>query len=97
MSQEHKMVHSGINIDSHLTCIVHANPHAKVSWIFNNTVLQNSAKYKMHSKKPKHILTIHNTQRSDLGDYLCKGVNNLGEGYANVKLEGKRKIYSKYK
>lgn len=87
-------VHSGIGIESELTCIVSANPPAIIKWFKDDKELI----YKkgsiiihhgvMKNNKTKHVLKISHTSIRDFGEYKCTAENPLGKETRNMTLTG---------
>lgn len=85
---EREIVHAGVGVESELTCIVHAHPHADVMWLKNQKELPKKAKMSRKNYKSRHTLRIMHTTEEDLGEYTCVAVNNLGRASRTISLTG---------
>ncbi|XP_012135157.1 neurotrimin [Megachile rotundata] len=84
-----KWVHTGLGVESKLACIVHAHPHAKVTWLKDQKeVMQKKGSIEMTKNKNSHVLNIFHTEKEDLGDYTCVAENALGRSQKTISLTG---------
>ncbi|XP_076236984.1 lachesin [Calliopsis andreniformis] len=84
-----RWVHTGLEVESDLTCIVHAHPHAKVTWYKNQKeVLPEPRRIEMKGDKSRHVLKILHTEQEDLGVYTCKAENRMGSAEKMIHLTG---------
>ncbi|XP_076619696.1 opioid-binding protein/cell adhesion molecule homolog [Colletes latitarsis] len=84
------MVHTGLGVESDLTCIVHAHPHVtRVAWYKDQTeILPDPGRIEIKSDKNPHTLKILHTEQKDLGTYTCVATNKLGRTEKSVVLTG---------
>lgn len=72
-------VHTGLGVDSELTCLIHARPSPRVHWYKDHKEIRPQAgRFEMRMDKNRHILKIVRTDYDDLGKYKCVAVNDLG-------------------
>lgn len=84
-----KWVHTGLGVESRLTCIVHAHPHGKVTWFKDQEkVVPKKGTIEIHGNKTRHILEIMHTTKEDLGEYTCVAENKLGRAEETISLTG---------
>ncbi|XP_066597949.1 lachesin-like [Prorops nasuta] len=84
---DYDVQHTGIGIESQLTCIVHANPIATVKWLKDQKeILPKKGKVIMRDNKTRHTLHIQHTSAHDLGQYTCTATNDLGESSTTITL-----------
>ncbi|XP_076641151.1 neurotrimin isoform X2 [Halictus rubicundus] len=73
-------VHTGLEVESELTCVIHAHPAPRVHWYKDQKEVRPQAgKIEMKTEKNHHILKILHTEQEDLGKYTCVAVNELGK------------------
>lgn len=87
----HEIIHTGIGMNSTLTCKVYGHPHVKVSWLKKDKEYINEEKNKyiiIDDKSHEHKLIIKNTLKDDLGNYTCIAKNIKGQVSADVVLSG---------
>ena len=83
------VVHTGLRIESELTCIVHAHPHAKVTWYKDRSEIHpEMGTIEMKEEKSRHTLRILHTEQKDLGVYTCVAKNRMGQGQKAISLTG---------
>ena len=86
---EHPIVHTGTGTKSELTCIVHAHPHADVTWHKNDKIInEKKDKRRFLNQKTHRTLVIEHTQESDFGQYTCTAKNPLGRANKTIELTG---------
>lgn len=84
-----KWVHTGLGVESRLTCIVHAHPHATVTWLKDKQeVLPKKGSVEIRSNKTKHYLDILHTEKEHFGNYTCVAENKLGRAEKSIILTG---------
>ncbi|XP_076759877.1 neurotrimin [Xylocopa sonorina] len=84
-----KLVYTGLGIESRLTCIVHAHPHAKVAWFKGQKeVTPKKGSIEIKGNKTRHILEILHTEKGHLGNYTCVAINRLGKAEKTISLTG---------
>lgn len=84
-----KWVYTGLGIESRLTCIVHAHPHAKVAWFKGQKeVTPKKGSIEIKGNKTRYILEILHTEKEHLGNYTCVAVNRLGKAEKTISLTG---------
>lgn len=82
-------MHTGIGVQSRLTCNVHAYPHAKVAWFKDQErVRPKKGSIEFKGEKNHHILEIMHTEKEDLGDYTCVAENEIGRAKKTISLTG---------
>lgn len=87
-------MHTGLGVESRLTCVVHAHPHAKVTWLKDHKeVLPKRNSIQISANKTRHILEILHTEKEHLGDYVCRAENILGWVEKTISLTGKFLIF----
>ncbi|XP_015603689.1 opioid-binding protein/cell adhesion molecule homolog isoform X2 [Cephus cinctus] len=85
---EQEAVHTGMGKDSQLTCIVHAHPHANVTWFKNKKHIDPKDRIFMKNNGSKHTLVLKRTTNDDFATYTCQASNALGTTSRNVTLTG---------
>lgn len=72
-------VHTGLGVESELTCVVHAHPPARVHWFRDakEVIRPQPGKYELRTEKNHHILKILHTEDKDLGKYFCVATNEI--------------------
>ncbi|CAK9804137.1 Opioid-binding protein/cell adhesion molecule homolog [Anthophora quadrimaculata] len=84
-----KSVHTGVGVESWLTCIVHAHPHAKVMWLKDQEeVLPEKDRIEIRGNKTKHVLDILHTEKEHFGNYTCVAQNKMGRAEKTISLTG---------
>ncbi|CAL7936520.1 unnamed protein product [Xylocopa violacea] len=84
-----KWVYTGLGVESRLTCIVHAHPHAKVAWFKGQKeVTPKKGSIEIKGNKTRHILEILHTEKEHLGNYTCVALNRLGKAEKTISLSG---------
>lgn len=82
-------MHTGLRVESELTCIVHAHPHAKVTWYKDHSEIHpEMGRIEMKEEKSRHTLRILHTEQKDLGAYTCVAKNRMGQGQKTISLTG---------
>ena len=84
--------------NTELTCTVHAEPRAHVSWLKNgellNTASEASAahggnhRYVQTNVGSRHVLSIDNVQSHDFANYTCVGQNRFGQDHKTIEMTG---------
>lgn len=88
------MVHSGVGIESEMTCTVSAFPRALIKWYKDNKEITQKKGLiimyhgEMKGNKTKHVLKILHTAKHDFGDYKCVAQNSIGRASKTIKLTG---------
>ncbi|XP_029055935.2 neurotrimin-like [Osmia bicornis bicornis] len=84
-----KWVHTGLGVESRLTCNVHAHPHAKVTWFKDQEqVIPKKGSIEIKGEKIRHVLEIIHTEKEDFGDYTCVAENEMGRAEKTISLTG---------
>ncbi|XP_054000315.1 neurotrimin-like [Hylaeus anthracinus] len=84
-----KLVHTGLGVESDLTCVVHAHPRANVTWYKDQMeVLPEPGRIEIENPERSHTLKILHTEQKDLGNYTCVAKNKLGRAEKIVRLTG---------
>ncbi|XP_017794440.1 PREDICTED: neurotrimin-like isoform X1 [Habropoda laboriosa] len=84
-----KSVHTGLGVESWLTCIVHAHPHAKVVWLKDEEeVVPKKGSIEIKGNKTKHVLEILHTEKEHFGNYTCVAENKVGRAEKTISLTG---------
>lgn len=92
---EHEVVHTGTGMKSELTCIVHAHPHANITWYKNKkTINEKKDKKFFIEDKSRRTLVIEHTTSHDLGQYNCVAKNKFGEATRMIELTGNYLFFS---
>lgn len=88
-------VHGGVHQSVDLTCVVHSNPSAEVTWFKMRGSQKEQIRNVQHSESMSetqiHNLTLKNIQKSDFGKYLCSAVNMMGSHSKGMELSGRGK------
>ncbi|XP_015190431.1 PREDICTED: protein amalgam-like [Polistes dominula] len=87
---ERDIVHTGDGVESEITCIVHAHPHANVTWSKNQKEIPKgeNGKFSQAQNKSKYYLKIMRTNEQDFGDYVCHAKNKFGQASRTITLTG---------
>lgn len=84
---EHEFVPTSPGQKSEMTCIVHAHPHAKVTWFKGDKEVKHIKHVPNKDDKTRRTIMISHTTVEDLGTYHCKAVNELGSAISgNIRL-----------
>lgn len=82
-------VHTGLEVESELTCVIHAHPAPRVHWYKDQKEVRNqTGKFEIRTEKNHHTLKILHTEQEDLGKYRCLAVNELGKTEKTLVLTG---------
>ena len=82
-------MHTGLEVESRLTCNVHAHPRAKVTWFKDQEeVLPKKGSIEIKVNRTRHILEILHTKKEHLGNYMCVAENKLGRAEKIISLTG---------
>lgn len=82
-------VHTGLEVESELTCVIHAHPAPRVHWYKDQKEVRNqTGKIEIRMERNHHILKILHTEQEDLGKYTCVAVNELGRTEKTLVLTG---------
>lgn len=86
------MVHTGLGIQSEITCTVDSFPQATVTWYYDNSQIFGAkdkfAKSESDESESNHTLVIESTEDRNFGKYTCKVANYLGRDEGTVLLTG---------
>ncbi|CAB3370971.1 Hypothetical predicted protein [Cloeon dipterum] len=91
VTMEREWVHTGHGAKSELTCIVEAEPEAKVTWIKPDSTTfppYSSTRVTSTVLGARNTLVIRGMRDSDMGIYKCSAENTMGKGFAEVELSG---------
>lgn len=84
-----ELVHTGLGVESDLSCFVHAHPNPKVTWYKNQTeVLPEKGRIEIKKNKNLYTLKILHTKQEDLGEYTCAAENKMGRTEKIIRLTG---------
>lgn len=84
-----KWMHTGVGVESRLSCIVHAHPHANVTWYKDQKrILPKKNSIELRGNKTRYFLDILHTQLEDLANYTCVAENKLGRTEKTISLTG---------
>jgi len=74
-----------------LSCVVHANPAATVSWTKDGQALTSGTSAQVDSEDGghRHSFVIESVSGADLGEYTCLAENNLGSGVQHITVTDK--------
>ncbi|XP_015429049.1 PREDICTED: opioid-binding protein/cell adhesion molecule homolog [Dufourea novaeangliae] len=82
-------VHTGLGVESELTCIVHAHPAARVRWYRDGKeVVPETGRIEVKSERPRYTLKIMHTKQKDLGKYTCVAENRMKRSEKDLSLTG---------
>lgn len=95
------IIHSGVKIESEMSCIVSANPPAIIKWFKDDKeIIHKKGLITIHhgplkrtdddkqTMKTKHVLKILHTSMEDFGMYKCVAENTLGNETRYITLSG---------
>lgn len=92
---ENEIVHTGIHMESELTCSVDAYPPAELRWYKDGKIVAGSKQSKSESTdlgatRPmiKHTLVFSRTEKSDFGRYTCEASNSMGQAKRLIDITG---------
>ncbi|XP_031832963.1 protein amalgam [Nomia melanderi] len=86
---ERDSVHTGLHVESNLTCKVYAHPAARVRWFKNQKEIQpEPRRIELKTVKPLYTLKIADTKEQDLGEYKCVAENKFGQAEKSIVLTG---------
>ncbi|XP_073987756.1 opioid-binding protein/cell adhesion molecule homolog isoform X2 [Rhodnius prolixus] len=85
---EKSWVHSGIGIEAHLVCIVHAHPAADVKWFRSTLRLEPTELHRVETRGSRHSLIFSSVQKEDFANYTCQADNAQGKTRQHVVLSG---------
>ncbi|XP_039998072.1 obscurin-like protein 1a [Xiphias gladius] len=76
--------------DATLRCQIDGDPHPDVIWERKNVQILSEGRYKLSEEGKAYLLTITGVTQEDVGQYICKARNSIGETYAaaSLKVEG---------
>lgn len=63
-------------------------PFVKVKWLKNNIEIFPGDKYRMHSDRKVHFLSVLMINMKDAAEYTCKVIDDDVRTTANLKVEG---------
>jgi len=86
---ELETVHSGVNVQASLSCIVNANPSAVVRWYRDSLMLDSDNNYLREQRGSLHTFIVRKVKRENFGQYTCRATNTFGKQSAHVYLTGK--------
>ena len=80
----------GVGQRAELSCSVLAQPEAEISWFKNMNQVLNSENgvRSINSNSSHSTLVIYSMDEVDFGEYVCQGVNSLGQGRTNIFVSG---------
>jgi len=82
-------IKSNGGIEAEVSCVVHAEPAAKVKWYKNTMILDQTENRRMEDFGKKHRLLLTNMNRRDFGNYSCMADNSLGRGRESIEVSGR--------
>jgi len=85
---EDPIMQGGRGKETVLTCIVHSEPSADVTWYKNTMLLDPGSHYRVHHKNRRHQLIIDRVGVEDFANYSCHASNSLGKTKAHIQLRG---------
>ncbi|KAK5640980.1 hypothetical protein RI129_009527 [Pyrocoelia pectoralis] len=85
---ERATVHTGIGLEAHLVCIVHAEPPPQVLWFKDTTQLGTTEQHAAQSRGNRYTLVIRNVTDVDFGNYSCVASNTHGKARGHLMLTG---------
>ncbi|XP_069554256.1 obscurin-like protein 1a [Brachyistius frenatus] len=76
--------------DATLKCQIGGDPRPDVIWERKNVQILSEGRYKLSEEGKSYLLTITGVTQQDVGQYICKARNSIGETYAaaSLKVEG---------
>jgi len=86
---ELETVHSGVNVQASLSCIVNANPSAVVRWYRDSLMLDSDNNYLREQRGSLHTFIVRKVKQENFGQYTCRATNTFGKQSAHVYLTGK--------
>lgn len=78
----------GDDIEVELICVVHAKPHAEVSWYRRQKKLHETDRLIFQTKVSRQTLHIRKVNPRDFGNYSCSAENSLGKARTYIGLTG---------
>lgn len=85
---EEETVTTALGYEPEITCTVHAEPKATVSWYKNGQPVARNNRISMTVVNNKHTLQITNMNQEDFGSYTCRAANELGSVHKAITLSG---------
>jgi len=82
------VVHSGVDFQASLSCIVNANPASVVRWYRNSMLLENDNNFMMESKGTLYTLILRKVRRENFGRFSCSASNEFGKQMAHISVTG---------
>ncbi|XP_028325054.1 obscurin-like protein 1a [Gouania willdenowi] len=73
--------------DATLKCQIVGDPRPDVIWERKNVRIISEGRYKLSEDKNVYFLTICGVTQQDVGQYICKAKNSIGETYAAASLK----------
>lgn len=76
--------------DATLRCLIDGDPRPDVIWEHKNVQIAAGGRYVLSEDGKAYLLTITGVTVQDVGQYICKAKNSVGETYAaaSLKVEG---------
>lgn len=88
VEQEQTFIHTGAGDQTEVVCVVHASPHAKVTWLHNGQPIDTGNSL-VNQRGNKHTLMLVDINEESFGKYTCKAKNELGEDERTTEISGK--------
>lgn len=74
--------------NTELTCVVHGEPRAQVSWSKDGKAIDVDQRFVHSHAGSRHVLSINNVKRDDFGNYRCSAENRFGNAHQDIELHG---------
>lgn len=88
VEQEQTFIHTGAGDQTEVVCVVHASPHATVTWLKNGQAVDTAANV-INQRGNKHSLTLVDINKEMFGQYTCRATNSLGSAEKTTEISGK--------
>jgi len=87
VEQEQTFIHTGAGDQTEVVCVVHASPHAKVTWLHDGQPIDQGNSL-INKRGNKHTLMLVDINEESFGKYTCKATNDLGEDQRTTEISG---------
>ena len=94
-------VHGGEGYAANLTCHIHANPRATVTWTKNSLPVENGPRYRLVGDSSvansggRRLLVIPRLGVEDFANYSCIAINSMGKEEAIMEVTGMKSYLSR--